>query len=83
MNGKNINFNCERNQQKRLLQTKNKKTFNVDDIDVNEILISKKETFGKYNSVKYLIGYNDIVIRPLYLFFYKQLAILINLIKIK
>ena len=69
MNGKNINFNCERNQQKRLLQTKNKKTFNVDDIDVNEILISKKETFGKYNSVKYLIGYNDIVIRPLYLFF--------------
>ena len=33
------------------------------------ILVSKKETYGKYNSSKYFIGYNDNgVIRPLYLF---------------
>ena len=32
------------------------------------ILASKKEQYGKYNSFKYLIGYNDNdVIRPLYL----------------
>ena len=47
---------------------KNKKLFNIDDIDVNKILISKKETYGEYNSFKYFIGYNDNdVIRPLYL----------------
>ena len=47
---------------------KNKKTFNIDDIDVNKILVSKKVQCGKYNSFKYFIGYkyND-VIRPLYL----------------
>ena len=42
---------------------------NIDIIDVNKILVSKKETYGKYNSFKYFIGYNDNgVIRPLYLF---------------
>ena len=40
--------------------------FNIDDIDVNKILVSKKEQYGKYNSFKYFIGYNDNdVIRPL------------------
>ena len=48
---------------------KNKKNFNIDNIDVNTILVSKIETYGKYNSFKYFIGYNDNdVIRPLYLF---------------
>ena len=47
---------------------KNKKIFNIDNIDVNKILVSKKETYGKYNSFKYFIAYNDNnVIRPLYL----------------
>ena len=51
---------------------KNKKIFSIDDIDVNKILVSKKETYGKYNSSKYFIGYNDNrVIRPLYLFISK------------
>ena len=46
--------------------------FNIDDIDVNEILFSKKEQYGEYNSFKYFIGYNDNdVIRPLYLFISK------------
>ena len=47
----------------------NKNIFNIDDINVNKILVSKKEQYGKYNSFKYFIGYNDNdVIRPLYLF---------------
>ena len=47
---------------------KNKKIFNINDIDVNKILVSKKEQYGKYNSFKYFIGYNDNdVIKPLYL----------------
>ena len=38
----------------------------MDDIDVNKILVSKKEPYGKNNSLIYFIGYNDNdVIRPL------------------
>ena len=40
--------------------------FNIDDIDVNKILFSKKEPYGKKNTFKYFTGYNDNdVIRPL------------------
>ena len=43
-----------------------KNIFSIDDIDANKILVSKKEQYGKYNSFKYFIGYNDNdVIRPL------------------
>ena len=63
MNAKNINFDDKKNFKKWLLQ---KKIFNADDTDVNKILVSKKETYGKYNLLKYFIGYNDNdVIRPL------------------
>ena len=45
---------------------KNKKAFQIDDIDVNKILVSKKEPYGTKNTLKYFIGYNDNdVIRPL------------------
>ena len=49
---------------------KNKKTFNIHDLDVSKILVSKKESYGTKNSLKYFIGYNDDVddddvIRPL------------------
>ena len=47
---------------------KNKKIFNINDSDVNKILVSKKKKYGKYNSFKHFIGYNDNdVIKPLYL----------------
>ena len=43
-----------------------KKLFNIHDLDVNKILVSKKESHGAKNSFKYFIGYNDDdVIRPL------------------
>ena len=67
-NGKSINFN-DKKTQKSDFYNKNKKIFNMDDIDVNKILVSKKEQYCKYNSSKYFIGYNDnIVIRALYFF---------------
>ena len=31
----------------RVIFIKNKKLFNIDDIDVNKILVSKKEAYGK------------------------------------
>ena len=68
MNGKNINFD-NKNIKKSNFYNKNKKIFNIDDIDANKILVSKKEQYGKYISFKYFIGYNDNdVIRALYLF---------------
>ena len=38
---------------------KDKKINNIEDIDVNNILVSKKEPYGTKNSHKYFIGYND------------------------
>ena len=68
MSTSNINFN-DKKIKKSDFYNKNKKIFNISDIDVNKILVSKKEQCGKYNSFKYFIGYNDNdVIRPLYLF---------------
>ena len=38
----------------------------MDNIDVNKILVSKKEPYGAKNALKYFIGYNDNdVFRPL------------------
>ena len=66
MSRSSINFN-DKKIQKNVFY-KNKKIFNVNHIDINKILVSKKETYSKYNSFKYFIGYNDNdVIRPLYL----------------
>ena len=51
-----------------MASTKTKIYLNINDIDVNNILVSKKEKYGKYNSFKHFIGYNDNnVIKPLYL----------------
>ena len=61
MNGKNINFD-NKIIQKSDFYSKNKKIFNIDDIDINKILVSKKEQLRKYNSSKYFIGYNNGVI---------------------
>ena len=38
---------------------KSKKLFKIDDIDVNKILVSKKELYSKKSSFKHVIGYND------------------------
>ena len=46
-----------------------RKPFNLNDIDVNRILISKEVVYGTESSPKYFIGYfdEDDVIRPLLL----------------
>ena len=64
MSGKNINFNDKKN--KKSIFYKNKTMNNIEDINVNNILVSKKEPYGNKNSFKYFIGYNDNdIIRPL------------------
>ena len=64
MNGKSINFEDKKINKSTFY--KNKKLFNIHDLNVNKILASKKESYGTKNSLKYFIGYNyDDVIRPL------------------
>ena len=57
MTGKNINLDDKKI--KRSSFYKNKKINNIEDTDVNNILVSKKEPYGTKNSHKYFIGYND------------------------
>ena len=65
MSGNNINFN--NNKFKISDFYKSKKMFNIDGIDLDKILVSKKEQYGKNNLFKYFIGYNDNdIIRPLF-----------------
>ena len=64
MSGKSINFDNKKINKSNFY--KNKKLFSLNDIDVNKILVSKKESYGTKNSPKYFIVYNDgDVIRPL------------------
>ena len=48
---------------------RSRKPFNISNIDVNKILISKEVVYGTKNSLKYFIEYNDEedVMRPLLL----------------
>ena len=64
MSGKNINFNDKKI--KKSIYYKNKAINNIEDINVNNILVSTKEQYGNKNLFKYFIGYNDNdIIRPL------------------
>ena len=72
MNTKNINFNDKKIKKvtfakvRQIISIDNiEYTFQIDNIDVNKILVSKKEPYGTKNALKYFFGYNDNdVIRP-------------------
>ena len=57
MSRKNINFDDKKIKKSDFY--KNKKVFQIDDIDVNKILISEKEPYSTKNALKYFIGYNN------------------------
>ena len=63
MNTNNINIDDKKIKKREFYQ--NKKAFHIDNINVNKILVSKKEPYGTKNALKYFFGYNDNdVIRP-------------------
>ena len=67
MSGNSINLDNKKIKISDFYKNKNKKIFNIDVVDVNKILVSKKVSYGKNNSFKYFIGYNDNdIIRPLF-----------------
>ena len=57
MSGKSIHFEDKKINKSNFY--KSKKLFNIHDLDVNKILVSKKESYGTKKSLKYFIGYND------------------------
>ena len=57
MGGKEINFEDRKINKEEFYR--NKKLFKIEDIHINKILVSKKESYGTKNSLKYFIGYND------------------------
>ena len=64
MSGKSINFEDKNINESNFY--KNTKLFHIHDLDVNKILVSKRESYGTKNSLKYFIGYNDDdVIKPM------------------
>ena len=66
MSGKSVNFGDKKINKRDVY--KNKKLFKIEDIDINKILVSKKESYGTKNSLKYFIGYNDDdTVRPLFI----------------
>ena len=73
MSEKTINFEDKKINKKDFYN--NKKQFNIEDIDINKILISKPETYEN-NMKKYIIGYNDNTISPLQLFLPKIIGYL-------
>ena len=64
---------------------KNKKLYNVHDIDTEKISVSKKESYGKKGSLKYFVAYNDedYTIRPLCLKFQQMIGYIKNFDGIK
>ena len=82
MSGKNINFDDKKI--KKSLFYKNKATNNIEDINVNNTLVSKKEPYGNKNSFKYFIRYNDSdIIRPLCIRLPQMTGMLENLMKMQ
>ena len=64
MSGKSITFDDKKINQSNFYKNK----INMHDLDVNKTLVSKRESYGTKNSLKYFIGYNDDdVIRPLFI----------------
>ena len=57
MGGKSINSEDKKINKNNFYKSGN--LFNIYDIDVDKILISKKEPYGKKSSLKYFLGYND------------------------
>ena len=67
MSGLSIIFDDKK--MKKNIFYRSRKPFDVSDIDVNKVVISKEVVYGTKCSLKYFIGYNDEedVIRPLLL----------------
>ena len=82
MNEKSINLMIK-NSERVTFIIKTKKIFNIDDIDANKILVSKKNNMVNIIHLNTLLGIMIMALLDHYIYlFHKRLAILINLIKL-
>ena len=82
MNGKNIIFEDKKINKSNFY--KNKKLFNIHDLDVNKILVSKKESYGTKNSLNTLLDIMMMMLLDHYVqSFLKWLVMLNTLIVIR
>ena len=67
MSGKSINFDDKKINKSNFY--KNKKLFNIHDLDVNKILVSKREPYGtkSFSKLNTSLDIDDDVIRPLFI----------------
>ena len=64
MSGKSINFDNKNIKKSDFYKSKN--LLKIEDIDINKIFVSKKESYSTKNAIKYFIGYIDNnVIKPI------------------
>ena len=63
MSGKGINFEDKKTSKSNIY--KNKKLLKIEDIDITNIPVSKIVSYETKDSLKYFIGYNVDVIKPL------------------
>ena len=78
-----MNFD-NKNIKKSGLYNKNKKVLNIDDIDVNKILVSKKKHMVNIIHLNILLSIMIIMLLDHYIYlFHKRLDVLINSKKIK
>ena len=82
MSTSSINFD-NKNVKKSDSYNKNKTIFNISDIDINKILVSKKKHMVSIIHLNTLLGVMIMMLLDRYIYlFHKLLATLINLIKI-
>ena len=68
MSGKKISFDDKKIKKSEFYE--NEKVFKIDNVAVNQIVVSKKELYSTKNASKYFIEYNNNdIIRPLFVRF--------------
>ena len=73
MSGKSIKFDDKK--VKKVISTKTKKLFKIDDADIDKIFVFKEELYGANKSFKYFTEYNDNDdIRPLCIMLHQMIS---------
>ena len=73
MSGKSIKFGDKK--VKKVIATKTKKLFKIDDTDIDKIFVFKEELYGENKSFKYFTEYNDNDdIRPLCIMLHQMIS---------
>ena len=84
MSGNSINFDDKKILKSNFYNNKNKIIFDIDDIDINKILVSKKNNLVNIIHLNTLLGIMIMTLLDHYIYLlHKRLDILINLKKIK